>query len=200
MQPLTTTTEPRTRERELGSLSVLTVIVVLAAATMTFAALITVFFVRSQDALFWGHLRIPGILWFSTALLLTSSFLLEMARRSLAQNDQRRFFELTVWTTGLGVLFLVGQLLAWFEILHSGVVLAHNPHSWFIFLFSGLHGAHILLGLAGLSYLLARTRRPVSGPKYLMTTRAVTTGVAIFWHYLDLLWILLFALLLIWRR
>jgi cytochrome c oxidase subunit 3 len=100
----------------------------------------------------------------------------------------------------LGALFLAGQLTAWFQVLHSGVMLARNPHSWFIFLFTGLHGVHIVGGLGALIYLLVRTRRPASGPRYQMYTRVVANGVSIFWHYLDFLWVLLFSLLLTWRR
>ncbi len=167
---------------------------------MTFGAIITVFIVRSQSPLFWGHLRVPGVLWFTTAVLVVSSITLEAARRRLARNDQRQFFKLAALTAGLGFLFLAGQITAWIEILRTGVVLSRNPHSWFIFLFTGLHGLHIVLGLAGLGVLLVRTRTPASGPKYRMKTRVIAKGVSIFWHYLDFVWIVLFALLLAWRR
>ena len=192
--------ETSTRERELNSLAHVTVTVVLATVTMTFGAIITVFFVRSEGKMFWGHLHIPGVLWVTTALLLASSAVLENARRKLAASDQQHFFKFTSVATILGILFLVGQVSAWIQILHSGIVLARNPHSWFIFLFTGLHGLHIVVGLAGLVYLLMRTRRPASGPKYQMRTRVAANGISIFWHYLDFLWILLFVLLLTWRR
>ncbi len=188
------------RERDLNSLSVLTVTVVLATVTMTFGAIVTVFFDRSGGKQFWGHIYIPNVLWATTAILLTSSATFGAARRRLIDHDQRAFFRLTAWTAALGVLFLAGQIAAWLQVLHSGVILAANPHSWFIFLFMGLHGVHILAGLAGLGYLLFRTREPASGPKYQMYTRVVTTGVSIFWHYLDFIWCVLFCLLLFWRR
>jgi len=188
------------KERELNSLSIATVTVVLATVTMTFGAMITVFLIRAQAPRFWGHLQIPGILWVTTVLLLSSSATFELARHALAGNDQSAFFKRTAVTVALGALFLIGQIAAWFQILHSGVVLVRNPHSWFIFLFTGLHGLHIVAGLAGLSYLLTRTRIPASGPKYQMNTRAIAKGVAIFWHYLDFLWLVLFGLLLTWRR
>jgi cytochrome c oxidase subunit III len=192
-------TEPLQRDGELQSLSVFTSVVVLATVTMTFGAMIAVFVIRSQSQQFWGHIQIPKILWATTAALLASSFVFHSARQHLAQNDQPGFFRLTGWATGLGVFFLLGQTAAWLEILHSGLVLANNPHSWFIFLFTGLHGLHIIVGLAGLAYLLRRTREPAGGPKYQAKTRAVASGVAVFWHYLDALWIVLFALLLFWR-
>jgi cytochrome c oxidase subunit III len=193
-------TDSVARERDLNSLSVLTVTVVLATVTMTFGAMIAVFVIRSQAPLFWGRISLPRILWITTAILLASSIILERARDHLRRRDQRGFFRLMIWTTALGVIFLGGQIAAWLQILHSGVILAKNPHSWFIFLFTGLHALHILVGLAGLAYLLFRTREPASGPKYQMNTRAVANGVAIFWHYLDFLWIVLFTLLLTWRR
>jgi cytochrome c oxidase subunit 3 len=188
------------QERELNSTSVLTVTIALATITMTFGALIAVFFIRAEKNMLWGHVQIPSILWATTAILAASSATLEGAQRRLRGDNRAGFFRLTAWTTGLAVLFLAGQLTAWFQILHSGIVLAGNPHAWFIFLFSGLHGLHIVLGLGGLIYLLARTREAASGPKYQMKTRAIAKGVSIFWHYLDFLWVVLFTLLMTWRR
>lgn len=199
IEQVQTATETAARERDLNSLSLLTTIVVLATVTMMFAAIITVFISRSLGPRFWGHIQVPKILWATTTVLLASSAVLEAARRRLKQHDQPAFFRLTAYATALGALFLAGQIVAWFQILHSGITLANNPHSWFIFLFTGLHGIHILAGLGGLVYLLARTRVPATGPKYQMTTRVVASGVSVFWHYLDFLWILLFVLLLTWR-
>jgi cytochrome c oxidase subunit III len=193
-------TEIEAHEKELNSTSMLTTIVVLVIMTATFGALIAVFFVRAQTSEFWQHIEIPRILWATTAVLLVSSVSLEVARRQLRVNDQPGFFRWTALTTGLAVLFLAGQLVAWFQVMHSGRPLQHNPHSWFIFLFSGLHGMHILLGLGGLGYLLYRTRLAASGPKYKMKTRAIANGVSIFWHYVDFVWIVLFVLLALWRR
>jgi cytochrome c oxidase subunit III len=181
-------------------MSVLTVALALGTVTMTFGALIAVFFIRADKNMLWGHIRIPSILWATTALLAASSVTLEGARSHLRRDDRAGFFRLTAWTTAMAGLFLAGQLAAWFQVLHSGIVLAGNPHAWFIFLFSGMHGLHILLGLGGLVYLLVRTREAASGPKYQMKTRAIAKGVSIFWHYLDFLWVVLFTLLLTWRR
>jgi len=197
---MASSTDSIARERDLNSLSVLTVTVVLATVTMTFGAMIAVFVIRSQAPLFWGRISLPRLLWVTTAILLASSATLERARNHLQHRNQGRFFRLIAWTTALGLIFLAGQIAAWFQILHSGVILARNPHSWFIFLFTGLHALHIVVGLSGLAYLLFRTREPASGPKYQMNTRVIANGVSIFWHYLDFLWIVLFTLLLTWRR
>jgi cytochrome c oxidase subunit 3 len=188
------------RERDLNSLAVLTVVVVLATVTMTFGAMIAAFLIRSRSPLLWGHISLPPILWLTTALLLASSATFEAARRHLRHNDQRGFFRFTAWTAALGLLFLAGQVAAGFQIRNTGVILVRNPHTWFIFLFAGLHALHILIGLSGLTHLLVRTREPATGPKYQMNTRVIANGVSIFWHYLDFLWVVLLTLLLTWRR
>ena len=187
------------REREMTSLSLVTVIVILAMVTMTFGAMIVVFFYRSLAPKFWGHLHIPFILWLTTGILIFSSMTFEKARQHLAFNDQIGFHHMMRWTTGLAAMFLLGQIAAGYQILRSGVILANNPHSWFIFLFGGLHGVHIIAGLIGLGYLLLRTREPASGPRFQMTTRVVARSVSICWHYLDFLWLLMFMLLLLWK-
>lgn len=188
------------RERELNSLYRLTLLVTLIVVTMTFGALIFVFFFRSFSAENWLPIELPGILWATTIILIASSVTFEIARQHLKANQPEKFFRWTAWSTGLGVLFLVGQLIAWFQILRTGVLLVGNPHTSFIFIFSGLHGLHILVGLAGLIYLLVRTREPVSGPKYQMTTRVWANAASVFWHYLGFMWILLYGLLFFWKR
>jgi cytochrome c oxidase subunit 3 len=172
----------------------------MATVTMTFGAMIGVFFYRSAAPKFWGHLNVPYILWLTTALLVASSFTFERARNQLASGNQAGFNRLMKLTTGLAFIFLAGQVAGWFQLLGSGIKLTNNPHSWFLFLFSGLHGIHILIGLAGLGYLLFRTRETVSGPRYQMYTRVVARGVSIYWHYLDFLWVVMFTLLLFWKQ
>ncbi len=192
--------DPIAREKELDSLSNVTVIVILATITMTFGAIIGVFLHRSEAPKFWGHLNVPAILWVTTGLLVFSSITFEQARRLLAEDDQAGFHRMMKWTLGIACAFLAGQVLGGYQLLRSGVVLTRNPHSWFIFLFSGLHGVHIIGGLIGLLYLILRTKEFASGPRYKMHTRVVAKSVALCWHYLDFLWIVMFALLVTWKR
>ena len=192
--------DPTAREKELNSLSNITVIVILATITMTFGSIIGVFLYRSAAPKFWGHLTLPAILWVTTGILVFSSFTFEQARRELALDDQRGFHRLMKWTLFLAAIFLAGQVLGGYQLMRSGLVLARNPHSWFIFLFSGLHGIHIVGGIIGLVYLILRTRERATGPKFNMQTRVVAKGVAMCWHYLDFLWIVMFVLLVTWKR
>jgi cytochrome c oxidase subunit 3 len=190
----------KSRERDLNGLYAIGMIATLAFVTVTFVALILVFILRSRVSLNWNPILLPSILWWDSLVLVASSVVYEIGHRKLRKNDQVGFFKWTRYSTGLGVLFLVGQLAAWGQIFAAGQLVQKNPHSSFFFIFSGMHAAHILVGLGGLVALLFRTREPASGPKWQMNTRVLANVVGIFWHYLDGLWIVLFALLLLIRR
>ncbi len=181
-------------------MSNVTVLVILAIVTMTFGAIIGVFLYRSAAPKFWGHLQVPAILWITTGLLVISSITFEAARQQLSRGNQEGFHFLISWTLTLGLAFVVGQVLGWFQFLHTGVVLAKNPHSWFIFLFSGVHGIHVVAGMIGVVYLYLRTREAASGPKFQMQTRVMAKAVSLCWHYLGFLWIVMFTLLVSWKR
>jgi cytochrome c oxidase subunit 3 len=188
------------RERQLNGMYVIGILATLAFVTMTFGALVVVFLVRSRITFDWTRIFLPPVLWVDTAILLASSYTYEKGHRKLRANNQRGFFEWTRYTTILGVLFLIGQVVAWLQILATGQLVRNNPHSSFFFLFSGLHGLHILAGLTGLGVLLYRTHEPASGPNWQMHTRVLANAFALFWHYLDGLWMVLFALLLLVGR
>lgn len=196
----TVANQPPARERNLDSLATITLIVALSGITMTFGALIAVFLLRGLRADYWTHIKLPGILWVSTAILIVSSFVYESARHQLQAGRTDLFNRMMGWTILLGLGFLATQVTAGLQIVSSGVVLTNNPHSWFIFLFGGLHGLHIVFGLVGLIVLYYRTRERRSGPRYQAGTRSAAFAVGIFWHYMDGMWLLLFALLLFWKR
>lgn len=188
------------REQQLNGLYTVGLLATLAFVTVTFAALVLVFFIRSRNTFNWTAIILPPVLWFDTVVLIASSFTYEKGHKKLRADDQRGFYRWILCTTVLGGLFLIGQFVAWWQILRAGQLVTNNPHSSFFFIFSGMHGAHILVGLIGLGALLYRTHEPASGPRWQMNTRVLANAVAIFWHYLDGLWVVLFTLLLLVGR
>src|SRR5690349_18444182 len=106
----------------------------LAFVTMTFGALCVVFLTRSRNSFNWTHIVLPPLLWIDTAFLLASSFVFEVGHRRLRAGDQHGFYIWTRYSTMLGVLFLLGQLAAWWQILSKGQMVTNNPHSSFFFL------------------------------------------------------------------
>ena len=171
--------------------------VAIAAICMSFAAFTSALIVRQGASNDWRHITLPSILFLSTTLLVFSSVTLEVARRHIASymgGLHRQVGSSMLWlylTLGLGLLFVVGQYMAWLQLRSQGLYLATNPNSSFFYVFTAVHAVHVLGGLAG----LARVIRMLS----LGTLRRSTmNATSIYWHFMGVLWIYLFVLL--WMR
>src|ERR1700722_15291320 len=170
--------------------------VALAAIAMMFAALTSALYVREGSATDWHHITLPPILWFNTLALGASSVALELARRRVStfmrgQADSRSAGNLWLnLTMLLGLVFVVGQYLAWLQLRAQGLYLPTNPNSSFFYVFTGVHVIHVVGGLGGLTRVMVRfrsTTRPLR--------RSTIDATSYYWHFMGLLWIyLLFVL------
>lgn len=173
--------------------------VALAAILMMFTALTSAYIVRSASANDWQPLKMPRILLLSTILILISSGTLETARRKLksaAANAHRLWLLLTV---GLGLGFLVSQLLAWQQLVQQGIYVSTNPHSSFFYLLTATHGVHLLGGMVALAYLSLGTRLAREDELAVVKRQGAADAVTLYWHFMDVLWLYLFVLLFFWR-
>jgi cytochrome c oxidase subunit III len=174
--------------------------VALASILMLFMALTSALIVRQSPALNggqydWVPLEVPVILWVNTTVLLISSVTIEFARRTLTRNDYASFRRWIVITTVLGVGFLAGQVMAWRELAAQGIYVNTHPHSSFFYLLTSLHALHLLGGLVALAYVAqAAVRLRVS-----LKNRTAVGVTAIYWHFMDGLWVYLFVLLFFWK-
>jgi cytochrome c oxidase subunit 3 len=128
-------------------------------------------------------------------ILLISSFTMEQTRRSLNQGLRAASNGWITATTVLGALFLVGQVAAWRQLSDAGIYLATNPSSSFLYLLTGAHAIHLAGGLIALSYITLAAWRYRLGP----AKRTVVEVTAIYWHFMDGLWIYILLLLWWWR-
>ncbi|HYG09949.1 MAG TPA: cytochrome c oxidase subunit 3 [Pyrinomonadaceae bacterium] len=173
----------------------------LSAILMMFAALSSAYVFRSTRAQQnWQAFSVPVMLWVSTALILLSSATFEVARRALRRGAREVYRRWLVASLGLGFGFLITQLLAWRGLVGQGIYLATNPHSSFFYLLTGLHALHLAGGILGLSYLVLRARRDAAGASDAAgKERAHVDAIGLYWHFMDGLWVYLFALLFLWR-
>ena len=164
----------------------------LTAIAMLFAGLSSAYIVM-RGAPAWQNVALPGALWVNTFVLLASSVTIEWARRRV-QAD--RIGPTKFWmglTAGLGLTFLIGQLIAWGQLVEVGVYLPTTLHSSFLYILTGAHGLHILGGLAALGYVLTQTLRN----QYTASNYEPIALCATYWHFMDGLWVYLFLLLIL---
>ncbi len=175
--------------------------VFLAVATSFFALFITAYLMRMNpdvvkgvDLRDWRPVAEPGILWVNTALLVAGSCGMQLASWALRRGDFQRA-RVGMLTGGLfAIAFLAGQWFAWRQLQAAGYYAAGNPANAFFYVLTGLHGLHLLGGLfvwgrAASSMYRGRTATD--------TTRLSVELCTVYWHYLLLVWVVLFGLLLI---
>ncbi len=175
----------------------ITMWVVLAAIIMMFAALSSAYIILSAGEQ-WRPVKMPNMFFFSTAIILLSSISLEISKRSLKQGKSVLYVRWLGLTCFLGLIFLTAQLFGWRELAAQGVYFAGHPHSSFFYFFTGVHGVHLLGGIIALFYLL---RKATGNGEQLLFEKALVSAavVSLYWHTMDVIWIWLFLLLLIWK-
>jgi cytochrome c oxidase subunit 3 len=166
------------------------IVIALVSIIMFFMAMAAAFLYLRANSNKWVPLHLPTIIWINTVILLLSSGAMELARRALAQSDVKQFRRLWSAATALGVLFLIGQLVAWRQFVIAGFYVSTNQASSFFYIFTGLHGLHLLGGVCALLYVSLRKFENAK------VSRSVAAEIAsYYWHFMDGLWIFLLALL-----
>jgi len=171
-------------------------VVFLAVVTSLFALFITAYHMRMLDGMEhgdWRHFPVPPLLWANTLVLMAGSAVMQWAR-SAAQHDDAPALRWRL--VGGGMLtgaFLVGQLVAWREVADTEFFAVGNPAIAFFYLLTAVHGLHLVGGLGVWGYTLKRLSRPGAKPQESRLTIGLCT---VYWHYLLLVWLVLFGLLL----
>jgi len=140
----------------------------------------------------WMAVTEPGILWFNTGVLLLTSISLQLAvsaSRNAATGAMRNYLFAGVILT---LVFLAGQLMAWGQLVEAGFYARANPANAFFYLLTGIHGLHLI---AGLWFLGGAAKTAVKSAEDEALPLRVSL-CATYWHYLLLVWALLFYLLL----
>lgn len=152
---------------------------------------------RNSDAFAAAHEHLDvAIGTGNTLLLLTSSMLVALAverskpSRVQANGDRVAIRYLFVGALGCGVLFVCFKALEWSLLLRDGAAVGSNEYFSYYFMMTGTHLVHVLIGLVVLARLVSIARRP----RYSRRNRRLFETGGLFWHMVDLLWVVLFAL------
>ena len=168
--------------------------ILLAVITSLFGLFISAYWMRMEHAHGdWTPLAVPRLLWLNTALLILSSAGMQRARAAARRAQAERVRVALIAAGVLALAFLAGQLVAWRQLSASGYFMANSPAIAFFYLLTGVHGLHLLGGL----FVWGKTvvRMAQAGVELLDVALSVEL-CTVYWHYLLLVWLVLFALLL----
>lgn len=163
----------------------------LAVITSLFALFISAYLMR-RHMHDWSAVPEPDILWINTVLLLLASLVYHRSRAAAIRGDAVRLKYGLGFAGLLTLLFLAGQLMAWEQLHSSGYFVSSNPANAFFYLLTAVHGLHLLGGL----WVWGRSAGRIMAGADADAVRTSVELCAVYWHYLLLVWIVLFALLL----
>jgi cytochrome c oxidase subunit III len=185
---IATTHEAHPDFRTLGLLTFL------ISESLMFGALFSVYLYLRGGAIDWPpegtevELLVPAI---NTIILVSSSFVIHYGDVAIKKNDVQGLRKWYLLTAAMGAIFLGGQV---YEYMTLGYGLTTNVFSNCFYVMTGFHGLHVFIGLLLILGVMWRSRREghYSDHKH--------TGVEmaeIYWHFVDVIWIILFCLIYI---
>ena len=164
----------------------------LAVATSMFALFASAYTIRMTMP-DWSPLNEPLVLWVNTGFLILASIAYQWTT-SVALNSSIKKIKIGLSASGVfSLLFLVGQFSAWQDLIAQGMYVSTNPAIAFFYVLTAMHGLHLIGGL----YVWARSMIKVTqGIESNEVIRVSVELCTVYWHFLLLVWALLFSLLI----
>ncbi|HEY0426626.1 MAG TPA: heme-copper oxidase subunit III [Pyrinomonadaceae bacterium] len=168
----------------------------LLVVLMTFSVLIGAYiFSSANGSPEWKPFNLPAQIWISTVLILASSLTYTFAQKALNAAQQQKAKNWLLATTILGAAFISSQILAWLALVKRGVYVESNPYAGFFYIMTAVHVVHVIGGIIILGYIVLRTWQVTSSESELEKRQSISKTVGWYWHFMDALWLVLFALL-----
>lgn len=168
--------------------------IAMGSMIMLFAGLTSAYIVRQGEGN-WTRFDLPQAFYFSTVIIILSSFSIQWALVNARRNNSVQLLTGMVITLGLGLVFSFLQFLGWSEMVQEKIFFVGNPSGSFLYVITGLHLAHLA---GGIIYLLVIITNSIRN-KYHSGNYLPVQLCCIYWHFLDILWIYLFVFLLMIR-
>lgn len=164
----------------------------IASIVMLFAGFSSAFIVKSHQAN-WLSFRVPGIFYYSTAVILASSLTIMLSRKAFLNRDNKGYRTWLGVTGLLGILFIALQYLGFANLWHQGVTLTRNVSFSFLYVIVGIHALHLLGGVVSVAILFFKSLRKKRRVYVSLDIDLMNT----YWHFMDLLWIYLIVFLMV---
>jgi len=165
--------------------------VAIASIIMMFAGLTSAYIVKGSMP-GWVSVTMPKLFYISTAVMLLSSFTMQMAVKSFRERNMRLYRSYITATTILGATFVLMQIIAFKQLYAAGVKMEGSSAGQFLYIIFGLHAIHVIGGVIALLVMFLRAFTA----KYRSYSPVPVEVAATYWHFVDLLWVYLFVFFL----
>ena len=163
----------------------------IGVVSILFALLFAAYHMRMEYA-DWVSLAEPRLLWLNSALLVMASVGLQWAWNAAKRGDDSALKSGLIFGGVFTFAFVIGQLAAWQQMGDLGYFAANNPANAFFYLITGLHALHILGGLVAWAVIAGKVWNGIEIEDVELSVELC----AEYWHFLLLVWAVMFGLLL----
>ena len=141
----------------------------------------------------WQEMPEPKLLWFNTFVLFLSSVLFHLTKNKSDLQDFKIVKNLLLIIGFLSIVFFIGQLIAWQQLVEQGYFFTSNIANSYFYLFTSLHVLHLF---GGLFFLKKVTQRLYANSAGVLSIQSGIKLCGIYWHFLFLVWLVLFGLMI----
>lgn len=164
--------------------------VAMGSMVMMFAGLTSAYIVKKNQSS-WLEFNLPVLFWYSTAVILVSSFTIQMAVQAHKASEMGKYRTLITLTALLGLAFLVMQIMGFLDLESNNIALTgsrSNSAASFLLVITGLHMLHVLGGVVAILFIFIRAYNSREKAGASLPVELAAT----YWHFVDVLWIYLF--------
>lgn len=167
---------------------------IIVASIMLFAGFTSAYIVRRGEGN-WELFQLPVMFRYTLFIALAGSASMIWASFSARKNNDS-MVQMALWASLLlGAAFCYGQFEGWKELVSNSVYLVGNPSGSFVYVISGMHLLHVILGIVFIMVLLVLSYTgKLAYQNYLYLKLGAT-----FWHFVGILWIYLYTFLSLYR-
>jgi cytochrome c oxidase subunit III len=146
----------------------------------------------------FNNFKLPLLFHANTIIILVSSYSISQARKAMDNEDMKGYLTALLVTTGLSLAFTFFQVTAWMELHAAGIALKNNVAGAYLYVISGLHLIHLLVGVLLLGWFAINALDKSNDPVKLLLFEAdpfskMKVGLlCTYWHFVDALWIYIY--------
>lgn len=164
----------------------------IVTVVMVFAALTSAYIVKQAEGN-WLDFELPSAFLTSSIIIVLSSVALQSSYYAAKKDNLFALKAGLILSLTLGLLFLAAQYISWVQLVDRNVYFVGNPAGSFIYVFTGLHGAHLISGLIFMLAVIVKAFRLKIHSRSLVSIEMCLT----YWHFLGALWLYLYIFMMI---
>jgi cytochrome c oxidase subunit 3 len=179
------------------SLETSAVIVIFGVSTVLFSLVVTGYLYSipiSQDT---GYLLKPNLLWLNTLILLAVTYFFNKITNDLKKNDFEKIKINLLMVGFLSYLFLFGQILFWFQLMKSGNYVSTNNYFSSFYIFTALHGLHLLGGLFFWGKVYSKVNK--LRKEDTKNEQKSIDALSLYWTFLLIVWLVFFLIMYVFN-